>query len=40
MTTILMASHQDPVDLWREALAKEMPELEFRAHPDAGDPAD
>ena len=37
MTTILMASQQDPVDLWREALAQEMPELEFRAHPDGGD---
>ncbi len=40
MTTILMASHQDPVDLWRAALAAEMPELEFRAHPDPGDPAE
>ena len=37
MATILMASHQDPVDLWREALAQEMPELEFRAYPDVGD---
>ncbi len=40
MTTVLMASHQDPVDLWREALAKEMPALEFRAYPDVGDPAE
>ena len=38
MSTILMASHQDPVDLWRDCLAKEMPELEFRAYPDVGDP--
>ena len=37
MATILMASHQDPVDLWREALAQEMPELDFRAYPDVGD---
>ena len=37
MATILMASHQDPVDLWRGALAQEMPELEFRAYPDVGD---
>ena len=37
MATVLMASHQDPVDLWREALADEMPELEFRAYPDVGD---
>ena len=40
MTTILMASHQDPVDLWRDALAMEMPELEFRAHPDGGNLAE
>jgi glyoxylate/hydroxypyruvate reductase A len=40
MTTILMASQQDPVDLWRQALAAEMPELEFRAHPDPGDPGE
>ena len=38
MVTVLMASHQDPVDLWRQSLAKEMPELEFRAYPDVGDP--
>lgn len=37
MATVLMASHQDPVDLWRGALADEMPELEFRAYPDVGD---
>jgi len=37
MATVLMASHQDPVDLWRSALADEMPELEFRAYPDVGD---
>ena len=40
MTTLLMASQQDPVDLWREALRAEMPELEFRAYPDIGDPAE
>ncbi len=40
MSTILMASNQDPVDLWREGLAKEMPELDFRAYPDVGDPAE
>ena len=37
MATVLMASDQDPVDLWREALAQEMPELEFRAYPAVGD---
>ena len=38
MVTVLMASHQDPVDLWRQSLKKEMPELEFRAYPDVGKP--
>ena len=27
MTTVLISSRQDPIDLWREALAMEMPEL-------------
>ena len=40
MSTILMASQQDPVDLWRDSLAKEMLELGFRAYPDVGDPGD
>ena len=40
MVTVLMASHQDPVDLWRDSLAKEMPELKFRAYPDVGNPED
>ena len=39
MVTVLMASHQDPVDLWRQSLAMEMPELEFRAYPNIGNPA-
>jgi glyoxylate/hydroxypyruvate reductase A len=40
MTIVLISSRQDPVDLWREALAMEMPELEVRAYPDYGDPAE
>ncbi|MBT5081899.1 MAG: glyoxylate/hydroxypyruvate reductase A [Rhodospirillaceae bacterium] len=41
MTTVLISSQQDPIDLWRESLALEMPELEVRAESEIGDdPAD
>lgn len=36
MPTLLFRSPSDPADHWREALQREMPELEIRVWPDAG----
>ena len=40
MTTVLISSQQDPIDLWRAALLAEMPELEVRDETDIGNRAE
>ena len=40
MTTLLFVSPEDPIELWRPALAEAMPELEVRVHPDVGNVAE
>jgi len=40
MPTLLFTSPEDPVDLWAPALRENLPEVELRIHPDAGDLAE
>ncbi len=37
---LLFYSLVDDPDAWREALARELPDLDFRVHPEIGDPAE